>query len=133
MFAGLLESDTLTVTVDVPAVVGVPATVQPVRCRPAGSVPCEMEQLYGDVPPITPISALYGICTVPLGSVDVVSFSGAGAMVIDSGPEMVIAGLLVSVTFTVTVEVCAVVGIPLTVQPLRTRPPGSVPLVMMQE
>ena len=42
-WVGLPESVTFTVTVELPAVVGVPLTVQPARVRPAGSVPT-MEQ-----------------------------------------------------------------------------------------
>ena len=52
------ESSTLTVTVELPAVVGVPLTVHPLSVRPAGNVPAVMEQLYGEVPPATPMVAL---------------------------------------------------------------------------
>jgi hypothetical protein len=48
----------LTVTVELPAVVGVPLTVHPLMLSPAGSVPDVMLQLYGDVPPLTPMVAL---------------------------------------------------------------------------
>jgi len=43
-WAGLPASVTLTRTVALPAVVGVPLTVQPVRLNPAGSAPV-MEQV----------------------------------------------------------------------------------------
>jgi hypothetical protein len=55
--AGLPASVTVTVTVEDPAEVGVPLTVQPFRINPAGSVP-EIEQVYGDVPPDAVIVAL---------------------------------------------------------------------------
>ena len=79
--AGLPESVTFTVMGDEPAVVGVPLTVQPARAKPGGKVPV-IEQLYGDVPPVAPISALYGTPTVPFGSVFVrVRADGAITMV----------------------------------------------------
>jgi hypothetical protein len=58
VFVGLLESVTVTVTVDEPGVVGVPLTVQPVRMSPAGRVPVLIEQLYGVVPPLASIGEL---------------------------------------------------------------------------
>jgi hypothetical protein len=76
--AGLPESVTFTVIGDEPAVVGLPLTVHPESVSPAGKVPV-IEQVYGDVPPVAPISALYGTPTVPLGSV-FVSVSAAGAI-----------------------------------------------------
>jgi hypothetical protein len=39
------------------------------------------------------------------------------------------AGLPESVTFTVTGEVPAAVGVPLTVQPVSVRPAGSAPVI----
>ena len=56
--AGFPESSTFTVTVELPAVVGVPLTVHPLSERPAGKVPEVIVQLYGDVPPAAPIVAL---------------------------------------------------------------------------
>jgi len=55
--AGLPESVTVTVTVELPAVVGVPVMVQPFRIKPSGSVPV-IEQLYGEVPPVAVIVAV---------------------------------------------------------------------------
>ena len=46
VFVGLLESVTDTVMFEVPGVVGVPPTVQPVSVRPAGSVPDVIEQVF---------------------------------------------------------------------------------------
>jgi len=40
---------------DVPAIVGVPLTVQPLIVSPAGSAPTTTVQTYGAVPPVTPI------------------------------------------------------------------------------
>lgn len=67
--AGLLESVVVTVMVVVPAVVGVPVTVQfAFKVRPAGSALVD-EHVYGPVPPLTPIGAVYGVLTVPFGRV----------------------------------------------------------------
>ncbi len=52
---GLLESVAVTVTVDVPATVGVPLITQPMAVRPAGKVPLTIVQLYGPLPPVTPM------------------------------------------------------------------------------
>ena len=76
--------------------------------------------------------AEYATLTVPFGNALVVSDRAAGLMVMVSGPEVVCCGLLESVTFTVTVEDPAVVGVPLTVQPLSESPAGSVPEVIEQ-
>jgi hypothetical protein len=128
--AGVPASVTLTVTVALPAVVGTPLTTHALSDRPAGSVPV-IEQEYGDVPPLAVIVELYATPTVPLGSV-LVSESGVGAMVIVSLALTLCVGELVSVTFTVTVEVSAVVGVPVTAQPDKASPAGRVPLVMEQ-
>ncbi len=55
--AGVPASVTFTVTVELATEVGVPLTVHPVKESPAGNVPV-MEQVYGVVPPVVPISAL---------------------------------------------------------------------------
>ena len=124
---GLPESATLTVIGDEPCVVGVPLTVQPVSVKPAGNAPV-IEHEYGVTPPVAPISALYGTPTVPFGRV-FVSDSVAGAIVIGSLSLAFCAGLPASVTFTRTVELPEVVGVPLTVQPVRLKPAGNVPVM----
>jgi len=55
---GVELSVTFTVTFEVPATVGVPLTVQPagVNANPAGKTPDVMVQVYGVVPPVTPIT-----------------------------------------------------------------------------
>ena len=55
---GLEASVTLRVTFEVPAVTGVPLTVQPVNVRPAGRTPDVIVQAYGVVPPLMPIAWL---------------------------------------------------------------------------
>ena len=122
---GLLESVTFTVTVAAPAIVGVPLTVQPINDKPAGSVPV-IEHVYGVVPPLAAMVALYATPTWPLGKV-FVRLNGTGAITIVSLALTCCAGVLESVTFIATVELPAVVGVPLTVQPLRLSPAGSVP------
>ena len=83
------------------------------------------------VPPLASIVALYTTPTVPFGNV-FVRASAAGLITIVSGPDVVCVGEPESVTFTVTVELPAVVGVPLTVHPLMLRPAGSVPEVIVQ-
>ncbi len=133
----VLESVAFTVRATVPAVVGVPATMQPalVSVRPAGNVPAVMVQAYGAVPPVTPMVAVYGTFTVPFGKEVTVILSGIGAaaMMTVSVPVVVCTGLLVSVAFTWKLKVFAVVGVPLRTHPVSVRPPGSVPPVMVQE
>src|SRR4051794_40264320 len=65
--AGLPPSVTVTSTVTLPATVGVPLTAHAVRLSPAGRAPV-MEQLYGVVPPVAVMLALYATPTVPFGS-----------------------------------------------------------------
>ena len=127
--AGDSESVTFTVTVELPAVVGVPLTAHPFIERPAGNVPDVIVQLYGELPPVTPMVALYGTPTVPSGSVEAVRLSGAGLMVMVSLLLALCVGLPESVTVTVTVVAPAAVGVPLTVHPLRSNPAGRVPVI----
>jgi hypothetical protein len=98
---------------------------------PAGSVPVVIEQLYGVVPPLAPMLALYTTPTVPSGSAPV-NVRAAGLITIVSGPVVVCEGDSESVTFTVTVELPALVGVPVTAHPVRERPAGSVPDVIAQ-
>ena len=129
--AGLPVSVTFTVTVELPAVVGVPLTVHPVSVSPAGRVPEEMEQLYGGVPSLAVMVELYTVPTVPPGKV-LVMVSAAGAMTMVSFWLAFCAGLPESVTCTVIGELPAAVGVPLTVHPVSVSPAGSVPEVMEQ-
>jgi hypothetical protein len=131
VLVGLLASVTVTVKLEVPTVVGVPPMTQPVSVRPAGRVPVLIEQLYGVVPPLAPMVALYTTPTVPSGSV-LFSVSAAGLITIVSGPEVFCEGDSESVTFTVTVEFPAMVGVPLTAHPVRDSPAGRVPDVITQ-
>jgi hypothetical protein len=72
--------------------------------------------------------ALYGTPAVPFGSVPV-RVSVAGAITRVSLSLALCAGKPESVTLTVTVELPAVVGVPLTVQPMRVSPAGRVPVM----
>jgi hypothetical protein len=125
--AGLPESVTFTTIGEEPAAVGVPATVQPVNERPAGSVPV-MEQEYGAVPSPAVMVELYATPTVPPGRVLVI-VNAAGAITMVSFCEVFCTGLLASVTFTTTDEDPEAVGVPLTVQPLSERPAGNAPVI----
>lgn len=66
--------------------------------------------------------------TVPLGSVPVI-VSAAGLITMVSLALTFCAGLPASVTFTVMGDEPAVVGVPLTVQPVWVRPAGSAPVI----
>ena len=65
--------------------------------------------------------------TVPLGSVPEM-VNAAGLITMVSLALTFCAGLPASVTFTVTVELPAVAGVPLTVQADRVKPAGRVPV-----
>jgi hypothetical protein len=70
---------------------------------------------------------------VASGSVAKVRVSALGLTVRVTGPVVVLIGLLVSVAFTVTVDVPAVVGVPVITQPApRVSPAGSAPAVITQ-
>jgi len=134
---GLELSVTCTVMFDIPAVVGVPLTVQPtgINVSPAGSVPPVIEHVYGFVPPVTPMDSLYGTPTVPFGRLVSVKLNGPGGLIVRlSGPLVLSCGLELSTTLTVRFEIPAAVGVPLIVQPfpVKVRPAGSVPPVMLQ-
>ena len=86
------------------------------------------------VPPVTPKTWLYGVPTTPPGRV-VASANGPPppeVMVRLIGPVVLCCGFEASVTFTVMFEVPAAVGVPLTVQPVRVRPAGRTPDVIVQ-
>ena len=101
--------------------------MHPVRVRPAGRAPV-IEHVYGVIPPVAPICALYGTPTVPSGSV-FVSERVAGAIVIVSFALAFCAGLPPSVTVTRTVTLPATVGVPLTAHPERLSPAGRAPVI----
>ena len=87
-----------------------------------------IEQAYGVVPPLAVIVPEYTTSTVPFGSAPVIE-SGAGEITIVSLWVAFCAGLPESVTFTVTGDDPAAVGVPPIVQPLSDRPAGSVPVI----
>ena len=121
----------MTVKFAVIAVVGVPLIVQLLCVRPAGSgVVGSMVQVYGAVPPVTPIVALYGTPTVPLGRVANDSVSG-DKIVRLTVPPVPCCGFPLSVAFATKVEVPGVVGVPLTVHPVSVNPGAGVPPVQV--
>ena len=76
---------------------------------------------------------LYGVATVPLGSVADVSDTAPLAVTVRLiGPLTLCCGVELSVRFTIRFAVPGVVGVPLTVQPVNERPTGSAPAVMVQ-
>jgi hypothetical protein len=77
--------------------------------------------------------AVYGTPTVASGSVESVSLSDPGAIVILIGPVIVLIGVLESVTVTVKSVVPAVVGVPVMAQfEPRANPAGSEPVTRAQ-
>jgi hypothetical protein len=132
--AGLLASVALIVRLEVPATSGIPLTRQlgPIK-RPLGRVPEVTAQLYGPVPPLTPMVELYGTLTVPLGSAPVVRDRAEAVMVSETVPVTVSAGLELSKTLTPKVAAPAAVGVPLTRQLApKVMPTGSDPLTNEQ-
>ena len=129
--AGTLESVALTVKLDVPAVVGVPVMLPlAANANPVGSAPAETDQVIGVAPPVDCSVALYAELTIPFGSVVVVTFTGAGLILMLR--LAVAVRLNASFTCTVKFEVPYAVGVPEIVFPERVRPVGRVPAVMLQ-
>ena len=122
-------SVTLTVKLLVPAAVGVPDIVAPLRLNPAGSDPLAIDHVYGAVPPLAVSVAAYAVPTVPLSSAVVVIFSVAGFTVIERSAVAVTDAL--SVAFTVKLLVPAALGVPVMVEPLSVSPAGSDPLTIV--
>lgn len=61
-------SVTRTLKLAVPAAVGVPEITPPAeRVNPAGNVPSDSDQVYGDMPPLAVSVWLYAVPTVPFG------------------------------------------------------------------
>src|SRR5579872_1695647 len=112
-----------------PLAVGVPVMLpeDPPSVRPAGSEPCVMDHVYGDVPPVAPsVTVVYDTLTVPFGSVGAVVMVGPGVIVNEKSwlaepPPL-------SVTFAVKLNGPEAVGVPLTA-PLEPSviPCGSAP------
>jgi hypothetical protein len=69
----LAESVTVTVKVNEPAAVGVPLrTPAEVSVTPAGSVPLETANVYGDCPPVAVIVVVYAMPMLAPGKLVVV-------------------------------------------------------------
>jgi hypothetical protein len=128
----LLLSVTVTVTLAVPAAVGVPLMLPPaLRFNPAGSAPLLTAQVYPPVPPLAVSVCEYADPTVPAGNDVVVIVSVGAAIAMLSALDAVC--LLLSVTVTVTLEVPVAAGVPLMLPPaLRLSPAVSVPLLTAQ-
>jgi hypothetical protein len=100
--------------------------VEVFRVKPAGNVPLPIENVYGEVPPVTVIGPLLnGTPTSP---------ELVAEQVTCGGPTMVIEQVPVAVapreSVTLIVNVPAAVGVPVTapVEVFRVRPAGKVPL-----
>lgn len=117
-------SATCTVKLEVPAVVGVPLIVAPVRVNPAGKLPEVMDQLSADVPPVAVRVWLYAT-PVDAGGNDEVVTASAGTMVSANAFWKPCAGALLSATRIVKFDVPAVVGVPVIVPPaVKLSPAG---------
>ena len=98
VLGGVMESVAVTLTVLLPAVVDVPVIVQfAPRLRPAGKVPPASEQMYGPVPPLTPMVPVYGAPTVAVGGGARVRVEPPGLTVSVTGCVWVRVGVLESV------------------------------------
>lgn len=134
---GVVESVTLIVNVNEPAVVGLPESVPPVeRLNPAGNMPEPRLQLYGVVPPLAASVVEYATLTCPAVSVEVVIFTGvtAAAMLMVNDFEAVCAvGVVESVTFIVKLNEPDAVGVPEMVPAAESvRPAGRAPELTLQ-
>ena len=134
VFCTVLESVAPTVNWLVSRVVGVPVIAQlfAVSVSPVGNTPAVIVQAYGAVPPVTPIVPVYGTPIVAPGSVAATCSVVFGVIVRLNGPLTLCFGLELSVTPIVKVDVSAVVGVPLTVQPVNVKPAGNTPARTLQ-
>lgn len=119
-------SVTLTVKLDDPAAVGVPAIVPPERLSPAGSDPVATDQVYGGDPPVALSACEYPTPTMPTGNEDVVIVNAGELITNDNGAVADTDAL--SVTLTVKLDDPAAVGVPDIVPAERFNPAGSDPL-----
>jgi hypothetical protein len=136
VFAGELESVTLTVKLKVPDAVGVPEIVPLVESvRAPGNDPELTLQLYGVVPPVAASVAEYAVPTCPparelvvicTGTTDVVTVMLNDFVAVWAGDEE-------SFAWTVNVNVPAPVGVPEIVPLVESvRPPGNEPELTLQ-
>ena len=127
---GELASVTFTVTVVLPATVGVPLTTQPDNDSPAGRDPVIVQE-YGAVPPAAVMEALYATPTVPLGR----TFARLkGELTLIETAAVAVAPRL-SFTCTVNAKVPLAVGVPEITPELAEipRPGGNDPAAMLHE
>ena len=122
--AGVALSVTVTFTLKVPLAVGVPV-MPPLLLidNPAGK-PVAV-QVYVGMPPRAPTEAVYAAPTVPDGSEVVVIFRAGALTTRGNDVVAVSAGVELSVTVSLTLEVPAAVGVPVMVWPLTLNPAGS--------
>jgi hypothetical protein len=129
--AWLSASVTVAVKLDVPLVVGVPeiTPVLGVKLSPAGRLPEVIDQVYGAVPPLALRAVEKGVPEIPEGSVEDAIASWIAATTTDVAADVVWAGLLLSLTFAVKLNVPLAVGVPeITPVPLaRLNPAGRLP------
>ena len=122
---------TWTVKLEVAAVVGVPprTPVEEFRVRPAGSDPPDTVQVLVPVPPVAANVWLYAVPTVPAGNGLAVVIERATAAALIVKENTFVDETPLAVTWTVKLEVAAVVGVPprTPVEEFRVRPAGSDP------
>jgi hypothetical protein len=130
--AGLVESTTWTVNVDVPDAVGVPVIAPPeLSVRPVGNAPAVTDQVYGNVPPVAANFAEYDLLSLPTLSVVVVTDTlTSGATVMESACDTGVDPAESSAR-TVNEDVPATVGVPVMRPVVRAsfNPLGRVPWV----
>jgi len=101
--------------------------------RPAGSEPETTVQVYGAVPPVTPMVPVYGTLTVAGGGDVMVSVAIGACTVTVTVSVAVLAGFAESVAVTPTDVVPAVCGVPVMLQSaFSVRPAGMEPEATVQ-
>lgn len=122
------ESVTVTETVEVPSVAGVPLIAPPADTLKSGGSPAA-DQVYGGTPPMAASCAEYPAPTCPFGSEDVVMVRGAAVTRIVKDFDALAPS--VSVTVTENVNVPVAVSDPASVPSLENvAPEGSEPLAV---
>jgi len=107
--AGLPESATWTVNVDVPVAVGVPEIMPlPLRLKPLGSVPEAKLHVWAPAPPLACRGTEYAAPTVPAVRGEVVVTVGGGVTITLTDADFVASATEVAVTVAVWLAVTGV-------------------------
>ena len=134
VLAGFPESVAFTMTVAVPAVVGVPLTTQPFVVSPVGQcAQGDHAVIWRRAAAHTPMGALYGDPTVPFGSVELLRVRGICAALITITKVALALAPFASCACAVKLKLPCAVGVP-AITPLaglRVSPGGRPPERML--